>query len=61
MPATRSDSAGRARGMKHAWKSVVPVPAARLSASCRQRAVFRPGGYFYFKFYRTAQIGVLGV
>eukprot|EP01052_Picozoa_sp_SAG31_P015251 SAG31_NODE_975_length_10623_cov_7.244964_10_plen_111_part_00 len=57
MSPTRCDRPARARynGMQHAEKSGVPaVPAARLSPSCLQVPVLRPGGYFYFKFYRTA-------
>ena len=59
MSPTRCDRPARARGMQHAVKSSVPVPAAQLSASCQRVPVLRPGGYFYFKFYRTPYIAVL--
>jgi len=42
----RCDRPAGARGMQHAEKSGVKVPAARLSASCRRVRVLRPGGYF---------------
>ena len=53
MSPTRCDRPARARGMQHAVKSGVQVPAAQLSPSCLRVPVLRPGGYFYFKFYRT--------
>ena len=59
MSPTRCDRPARARGMQHAEKSSVPVPAAQLCASCARVPVLRPGGYFYFKFYRTPYIAVL--